>query len=88
MIDSVRKVEKSLGVVKYSGTNSESKSKKFRRSLFVIKDMKKDDIFSEDNVKSIRPSNGLHTKYYEEILGKKAIQNIEFGTPLSWDLIN
>ena len=88
MVDSVRKVEKSLGVIKYSGTNSESKSKKFRRSLFVIKDMKKDDIFSENNVKSIRPSNGLHTKYYIDILGKKASKDIEYGTPLDWDLIN
>ena len=88
MVDSVRKVEKSLGVIKYSGTNNESKSKKFRRSLFIVKDIEKDDIFSEENVKSIRPSNGLHTNYYIDILRKKASKDIEYGTPLDWYLIN
>ena len=87
MVDSVRKVEKTLGVIKYAGVNSESKSKKFRRSLFVVKDIKEGELFTEENIKSIRPANGLHTKYYEEILGKKASQNIELGTPLSWNLI-
>ena len=87
MVDSVRKVEKTLGIIKYAGVNSESKSKKFRRSLFVVKDIKEGELFTEENIKSIRPANGLHTKYYEEILGKKASQNIELGTPLSWDFI-
>ena len=87
MVDSVRKVEKTLGIIKYSGVNSESKSKTFRRSLFVIKDIKEGELFTSENVKSIRPANGLHTKYYEEILGKKASQDIEFGTPLGWNLI-
>lgn len=87
MVESVRKVEKALGIIKYDGVNNESKSKKFRRSLFVVKDIKEGELFTEENIKSIRPANGLHTKNYEEILGKKASQNIEFGTPLSWDLI-
>ena len=87
MVESVRKVEKTLGIIKYAGTNSESKSKTFRRSLFVVKDIKEGELFTSENVKSIRPAHGLHTKYYEEILGKKARKNIEFGTPLSWDLI-
>ena len=87
MVDSVRKVEKTLGIIKYAGVNSESKSKKFRRSLFVVKDIKEGELFTKENIKSIRPANGLHTKYYEEILGKKASQNIELGTPLSWNLI-
>ena len=88
MVNSIRIVEKSIGEVKYSGVNSESKSKKFRRSLFVTKDMKKGEVFTKDNIKSIRPSNGLHTKHYKEILGSKALNDIELGTPLSWDLIN
>ena len=50
--------------------------------------MKEGELFSNENVKSIRPANGLHTKYYENILGKKARKYIEFGTPLSWDLID
>ena len=88
MVDAVRTVEKTLGIIKYDGVNSESKSKTFRRSLFVVKDMKEGELFSSENVKSIRPANGLHTKYYENILGKKARKDIEFGTPLSWDLID
>ena len=87
MVDSVRKVEKTLGIIKYAGTNSESKSKTFRRSLFVVKDIKEGELFTSENVKSIRPANGLHTKYYEDILGKKASQELQFGTPLSWDFI-
>ena len=87
MVDSVRKVEKTLGIIKYSGVNSESKSKTFRRSLFVVKDIKEGELFTSENVKSIRPANGLHTKYYEDILGKKASQELQFGTPLSWNLI-
>ena len=87
MVNSIRIVEKSLGSIKYNCTNKESISKKFRRSLFVVKDIKKGELFNENNIKSIRPSNGLHTKYYNEILGKKANENIEYGTPLNWNLI-
>ena len=88
MVESVRKVEKTLGIIKYAGVNSESKSKTFRRSLFIVKDIKEGELFTNENVKSIRPAHGLHTKYYENILGKKARKDIEFGTPLSWDLID
>lgn len=88
MIDSVRIVEKTLGEIKYGGVKKEQQSKNYRRSLFVVKDIKKGEVFSSENVRSIRPSHGLHTKYYEDILGKTAREDIEFGTPLSWNLIN
>jgi sialic acid synthase SpsE len=87
MVDGVRKAEKTLGVIKYAGVNNESKSKKFRRSLFVVEDMKKGDIFTENNLKSIRPSNGLHTKFYDDIIGRKARTDLEKGTPLSWTIV-
>ena len=87
MVDSIRKVEKAIGKVKYIKSSKEKKSYKFRRSLFIVKDMKKGDIFTEDNISSIRPGNGLHTRYYENILGKPCNKDIEFGTPLSWNLI-
>jgi sialic acid synthase SpsE len=61
--------------------------KKFRRSLFFVKDMKEGDIIDEKNVRSIRPGNGIHTKYYWDILGKKVKKDIELGTPVVWDLI-
>jgi len=86
MVTSVRNVEKIIGNVKYN-SECESNSKKFRRSLFVVKDIKEGDTFSSENVRSIRPANGLEVKYFYEIVGKKAKKNIESGTPLSWDLI-
>lgn len=88
MVDSVRVVEKTLGEIKFGGVKKEQQSKNYRRSLFVVKDIKKGDSFTSDNVKSIRPSHGLHTKYYEEIIGKTARRDIEFGTPLTWNLID
>ena len=87
MVDSIRIVEKTLGTIHYDGVNSESKSKQFRRSLFIVKDVKKGDLFTEDNVKSIRPSNGLHTRFYKDVLGKKSRDDYDKGTPLNWDII-
>ena len=87
MIDSVRIVEKTLGNITYGGVKKENSSKNYRRSLFVTKDIKKGEKFSEENIRSIRPSNGLHTKYYEDILGKTSRCDIKFGTPLQWNLI-
>jgi pseudaminic acid synthase len=81
MVDSVRIVEKSLGTVKYCVPNEE-KCKVYRRSLFVVKDILKGEKITEDNIKSIRPGYGLHTKYYDTVLGMQAIKNLEFGTPL------
>jgi pseudaminic acid synthase len=88
MVDGVRIVEKAIGKVTYGITTGEDKTKCFKRSLFVTKDIKKGDTFTEDNIRSIRPGNGLHTKHYWDILGRKAKEDIKFGTPLSWDLMD
>lgn len=80
MIKAVRDTEKALGKVDYSINN---KNRRFARSLFVVKDIKKGEILTEDNVRSIRPSNGLHPKFYDEVIGKTASQDLEFGKPLS-----
>lgn len=63
------------------------KSRELSRSLFVVKDMKSGGIFTEENVRSIRPGYGLHPKYYDIVLGKKVKKNIEKGTPLRWEII-
>jgi pseudaminic acid synthase len=76
-----------MGKVNYILSEKEQKSLQYKRSLYVVENMKAGDIFNETNIRSIRPSNGLHTRYYEEILGKKATQNIEAGTALNWELI-
>ncbi len=87
MVKSIREVEKALGKVDYTLTEKMKKGREFSRSLFVVKDMKAGEIFTEENVRSIRPGYGLHPKYLKDILGKKARKNIKKGTPLKWDLV-
>ena len=60
----------------------------FRRSLFVVRDMKIGEAFSPENLRSIRPGHGLHTRHYEDILGRTATVDITRGTPLSWDIVS
>lgn len=84
MVDKVRETELALGEINYEINNTERKG---ARSLFVVKDIKKGEKFTKENIRSIRPSNGLHPKYYENILGKTAAKDIPFGTPLQFELI-
>ncbi len=76
-----------MGQVSYTLTPKEQKSVQFKRSLYVVNAMKAGEPFTPDNVRSIRPANGLHTRYYDEILGKTATTDIAAGTALSWALI-
>ncbi len=87
MVENVRSVEKTIGRVDYSLTEKKIKSRKFARSLFVVEDVKKGEVLTEKNVRSIRPGDGLAPKYYYEILGKEVAQDIEYGTPLSFEMI-
>jgi pseudaminic acid synthase len=87
MVDEIRSVESALGKPGFSQSEKVLKSRTFARSLFAVVDIKKGEFLTENNIRSIRPSNGLPPKYFYEILGKKAKENIEKGTPLSWDLI-
>jgi N-acetylneuraminate synthase len=79
----VKEAHSSLGSVNYK---SSSPRKNFR-SLYVCESMKAGDIFNESNLRSIRPGHGLAPKFYKEILGKKASQDIALGTPLDWQLV-
>ncbi|WP_313131402.1 pseudaminic acid synthase [Anaerocolumna sp.] len=87
MVEDIRIVEKAIGTVTYELTDKQIKSREHSRSLFVVKNIKKGEVFTADNVKSIRPAFGLHTMFYEEILGKTAATDIEKGTPLNWELV-
>lgn len=87
MVTRIRELEKALGQVTYELTDKQKKSREHSRSLFVVKDIKKGDIFTEENIRSIRPGFGLPTKYIKEIIGKKARQDIQKGTPVDWSLI-
>lgn len=75
-----------LGTIAYGMTQQEEKSRKFRRSLYVVKDMKIGDVFTEENIRSIRPEGGLSPKFFDEVLGRKAQVDIVKGTPLSNEL--
>jgi len=87
MVDAIRTAEKALGKVSYEITEKQKESRIFRRSIFVVKDIKKGEEFTEENVRSIRPGYGLHTRYLDQISGRKAKVFIKKGTPLDWDLI-
>lgn len=89
MVAQIRRQEKMIGAVKYGPQSKQEQDNcRYRRSLFVVRGMKKGEIFSQDNIRSIRPADGLETKHYDALLGKTARQDIKYGTPLSWDLIS
>jgi pseudaminic acid synthase len=97
MVDAVRAAERDpdsitpnnvvLGEVSYTHTSSEKSCVPFRRSLYAVQDIAEGEEFTNENVKSIRPGNGLPPKELANLLGKKAAQSIEKGTPLQQDLI-
>ncbi|MBU1196535.1 MAG: pseudaminic acid synthase [Proteobacteria bacterium] len=87
MVKDIRTAEKAIGKVSYELTEGQEKSKAFRRSLFAVENIKKGDLFTPKNIRSIRPGNGLPPKHLEAILGKKAKTDIQKGTPLTSELI-
>lgn len=82
MVERIRHVEQAMGIVQYEyiGTNNEKKRR--GRSLFVSADIKKGERFTEKNIRSVRPGDGLHTKYYFDVLGKRAARDLSFAEPL------
>ncbi|HEV3139405.1 MAG TPA: pseudaminic acid synthase [Vicinamibacterales bacterium] len=87
MARDIRQTESALGSIAYTPTAEEAKNLQFRRSLFVAKDMAAGETFTEHNVRSVRPANGLHPRHLRAVLGRKAAVRIERGTPLAWNLI-
>ena len=77
----------SLGKVKFGPTQSEISSLKYRRSIYISKNIKKNQLISNDNIKIIRPGHGLHPKYYERIIGKKVIKDLKKGTPIKFEYL-
>ncbi|MBW1697332.1 MAG: pseudaminic acid synthase [Deltaproteobacteria bacterium] len=87
MVRAIRNVETALGRVQYRPTTKERESQVFRRSLFVVRNVAAGEVFSSENVRSIRPGYGLPPKFLEMILGRRASRDIRSGTPLTWDLV-
>ncbi|MDE7315874.1 MAG: pseudaminic acid synthase [Mucispirillum sp.] len=88
LVDDIRTVEKSLGRIDYTISPAGHKNRHFMRSLYVIKDIKKGEKFTSDNIGSFRPNLGISPKFYYEILGRKAIIDIKANTPLRNELID
>ena len=83
----IRTTEQALGQVHYGVSPDEAKSHVFRRSLFVVADIRAGETFTDHNVRSIRPGHGLHTRHLDQVLGCSATRDIARGTPLVWEMI-
>ncbi len=88
MVTGIRIMEKAIGTSAYALTDKQVKERNGSRSLFAVKDIRTGEALTPENVRSIRPGYGLHTMYYEEVLGKKALCDIAKGTPLAWELFS
>lgn len=87
MVEAVRAAERALGRVHYGVGADDAKSRAFRRSLYVVEDIAAGALFTEHNVRSIRPGHGLAPKYLPEVLGRRASRDLSRGTPLTWAMI-
>lgn len=88
MVANIRVIEQALGRVTYDLTPGQAREREHSRSLFIAEDMKAGDVFTPANLRSVRPADGLHTMYYEGLLGKKIVADAKKGTPMSWELID
>lgn len=77
-----------IGKVTYGATDAEQKSLVFRRSLYIAEDVKAGEVLTPINLRVVRPGNGLHPRFYEQMLGKQVRQDLKKGTPLSFDLVS
>lgn len=87
LIKSIREIESAIGIPTYRAGKKELENVIFRKSLFVVKNIKKGDNFTTENIRSIRPGHGLKPKYYHKVIGQRATINIEKGEPLDWAMI-
>jgi len=82
MVDDIRTVEKAMGIVSYECSKKEQESVIFRRSIIAVKDIHKEEMFTEDNIRIIRPGYGLKPKYYHDVIGKHSVCDLKCGTPI------
>ena len=77
----------SLGTVSYGPGKKEIQSRKYRRSLYIVEDIKAGELITEKNMRAIRPGLGLPPKYYDVVLGKKVKEDVARGTAVGWDML-
>lgn len=85
MVKAVREAEKAIGIVDYNLTEKQAKGRDFSRSLYIAEDIAKGELFTENNLRSVRPGFGLHPKYYHQLIGKRATIHLDKGTPMQLD---
>ena len=88
LVNKVRITEQALGKVQWGPTGQAAANKQFGRSLFIAKDMKAGDVLTETNLRSVRPGDGLHTRYWHALLGRVVTRDVLKGTPMSWSLVD
>ena len=88
MVKATRLVELALGDIHYGPTASEKAPVLYRRSLFVCESVEAGELLTEQNIRSIRPGLGMHTRHHAEVVGRRARMALEKGTPLSWDMVD
>lgn len=88
MVKAVREAEKAIGKVDYTLTDKQAKGRDFSRSLYFVKDIKKGEVITKENVRSIRPGFGLHPKYYEELLGKQVCVDVNKGVRVNFEMLD
>ena len=86
-VSEIKSAWKSLGIIKYGPSRNELNSKKFRRSLYIVKNIRKGNKIKPEHLRAIRPGFGLPSKFYNKVIGKKAKKNIDAGTALKMKLI-
>ena len=87
LVTETERAWRALGKINYGPTEKEKKSLIFRRSLYIVRDMKKGDILTRENLRAIRPGLGLSPKYYDTLLGKRVNRGAQRGTAVSWELV-
>ena len=87
MVKDIRQAEKAIGMVRYGPSEQERDNILFRRSIFCVEDIQKGELLTERNIRVIRPGYGIAPKYYNEVLGQVALQDIKRGTPLEMEMI-
>ena len=86
MVASVRTVEAAIGSAAYGPTEADVSGLQYRRSLFIVRDLRAGDVIDPDAVRSVRPAPGLHTRHLREVIGRRVRRDVEAGTPVDWDL--
>ncbi len=87
LVQAVRNAEQSLGAIHFGVSGREEATRRFRRSLFVVADIKRGETFTPETVRSIRPAQGLHPRHLPEVLGRRAARDLTSGTPLAWEMV-